>query len=61
MRIVSIANFHESNGHISKIKLIYQKEKFSYSKNKDLHIKIADISYRSNNPEVEFVFYSYFA
>ncbi|CAF4733636.1 unnamed protein product [Rotaria sp. Silwood1] len=50
------ADFHEVNGKISKVKLMYQKEKFSYDKNDDLHIEIVDLPYRSENKDVEFVF-----
>ncbi|CAF3745631.1 unnamed protein product [Rotaria sp. Silwood1] len=50
------ADFHESNGKTSKVKLMYQKEKFAYAKNDDLHIQIVDLPYRSENKDVEFVF-----
>jgi hypothetical protein len=50
------ADFHEANDRMSKIKLTHQKEKFLYPENKDLRIQIAHIPYKSNNPEVQFVF-----
>ncbi|CAF4157144.1 unnamed protein product, partial [Rotaria sp. Silwood2] len=50
------ADFHEANGNISKIKLMYQKEKYAYAENNDLHVQIAHLPYKSENQEVQFVF-----
>ncbi len=35
---------------------MYQKENFQYLANKDLGIQIAHLPYKTNNPEVQFVF-----
>jgi serine protease inhibitor len=50
------ADFYEANSRISKIKLMYQKENFQYSENKDLRIQVVHIPYKRNNREIEFVF-----
>ncbi|CAF4677519.1 unnamed protein product [Rotaria sp. Silwood2] len=50
------ADFYEANGNISKIKLMYQKEKFAYAEDSDLHVQIAHLPYKSENQEVQFVF-----
>ncbi|CAF4767897.1 unnamed protein product [Rotaria sp. Silwood1] len=50
------ADFHEANGKISKIKLMHQKEKFDYAENKDLHVQIAHLPYKSDSHDVQFVF-----
>ncbi|CAF3042932.1 unnamed protein product [Rotaria sp. Silwood2] len=50
------ADFHEANGNISKIKLMYQKEKYAYAENNDLHVQIAHLPYKSESQEVQFVF-----
>ncbi|CAF5133001.1 unnamed protein product, partial [Rotaria sp. Silwood1] len=43
------ADFHGANGKISKIKLMHQKEKFDYAENKDLHVQIAHLPYKSDS------------
>ncbi|CAF4629025.1 unnamed protein product, partial [Rotaria sp. Silwood2] len=50
------ADFYEANGNVSKIKLMYQKEKFGYAEDSYLHVQIAHLPYRSDNYDVEFVF-----
>ncbi|CAF0718836.1 unnamed protein product [Adineta ricciae] len=50
------AKFHEINGTISKISLMYQYGKFAYKENKSLRIQIVHIPYKSNNQHVQFVF-----
>ncbi|CAF4034137.1 unnamed protein product [Rotaria sordida] len=50
------ADFHESNGKISKIKLMYKKEKYAYADNNDLNVQIAHLPYKSDNHDVQFVF-----
>ncbi|CAF4731140.1 unnamed protein product [Rotaria sp. Silwood1] len=50
------ADFHGANGKISKIKLMRQKEKFDYAENKDLHVQIAHLPYKSDSHDVQFVF-----
>ncbi|CAF5157906.1 unnamed protein product, partial [Rotaria sp. Silwood1] len=50
------ADFHGANGKISKIKLMHQKEKFYYAENKDLHVQIAHLPYKSDSHDVQFVF-----
>ncbi|CAF4717061.1 unnamed protein product [Rotaria sp. Silwood1] len=50
------ADFHEVNGQVSKIQLMYQKEKFNYAENDYLNVQIAHLPYKSDNYDVEFVF-----
>ncbi|CAF1149812.1 unnamed protein product [Rotaria sp. Silwood1] len=50
------ADFHGANGKISKIKLMHQKEKFDYAENKDLHVQIAHLPYKSDSHDIQFVF-----
>ncbi|CAF5037146.1 unnamed protein product [Rotaria sp. Silwood1] len=50
------ADFRETNGNISKIKLMYQKEKFDYAEDNNLHVQIAHLPYQRDNDQVEFVF-----
>lgn len=50
------ADFHESDGTISKIKLMYQKENFPYAENEDLKIQIAHLPYESNDYRTQLVF-----
>ncbi|CAF2880513.1 unnamed protein product [Rotaria sp. Silwood2] len=50
------ADFHEANGKIQKIKLMYQKEKFAYAENNDLHVQIAHLPYKSDSQDIQFVF-----
>ena len=50
------ADFYESDGTVSKIKLMYQNETFSYAENKNLKIQIGHLPYKSDNRDVDFVF-----
>ena len=50
------ADFHLSNGALSKVKMMYQKEKHAYAENKNLHVQIAHLRYKSDNDDVQFVF-----
>ncbi|CAF2840020.1 unnamed protein product [Rotaria sp. Silwood2] len=50
------ADFHEANGKIQKIKLMYQKENFAYAENNDLHVQIAHLPYKSDSQDIQFVF-----
>ena len=52
----SNADFHEANGTISKIRMMYQKEKHAYAENKELLVQIAHLQYKSDNKDVQFVF-----
>jgi serpin B len=35
---------------------MYKKEKYAYAENKDLHVQIAHLPYKSDNKDVQFVF-----
>ncbi|CAF4459608.1 unnamed protein product [Rotaria socialis] len=50
------ADFHEASGNVSKVKLMFMKEKYLYGENKDLHVQIAHLPYKSDNVRVQFVF-----
>ncbi|CAF0939621.1 unnamed protein product [Rotaria sp. Silwood1] len=50
------ANFYHANGVISKIELMYKKESYNYVDNKDLHVQIAHLPYRSSDQYLKFVF-----
>jgi len=50
------ADFYGESGAVSKVPLMYVKEKFSYAENKDLRVQIAHLPYKSQSPDVEFVF-----
>ncbi|CAF3790059.1 unnamed protein product [Rotaria sp. Silwood1] len=45
-----------SNGKISKVALMHQREKFAYAESNDLHVQIVHVPYKSENEDVEFVF-----
>ncbi|CAF1344884.1 unnamed protein product [Adineta ricciae] len=49
------ADFHEANNKISKVKLMYQKNKYAYAENKDLRVQVAHIPYKSENRDTQFV------
>ncbi|UJR30870.1 hypothetical protein I4U23_018383 [Adineta vaga] len=50
------ADFHEANGKVSKVKLMYKKEKYAYVENSKLHVQVAHLPYKSDSPDVQFVF-----
>ncbi|CAM4743690.1 unnamed protein product [Rotaria magnacalcarata] len=50
------ADFHEASGNVSKVKLMFTKEKYLYGENKDLRVQIAHLPYKSDNTHVQFVF-----
>ncbi|CAF3760521.1 unnamed protein product [Rotaria sp. Silwood1] len=45
-----------TNGKISKVALMHQREKFAYAESNDLHVQIVHVPYKSENEDVEFVF-----
>lgn len=50
------ADFHELNGTVSKIKLMYQQEEFFYVNNKELNVQVAHLPYKSENYSTQLVF-----
>ncbi|CAF3826871.1 unnamed protein product [Rotaria sp. Silwood1] len=50
------ADFYETNGKISKVTLMHQREKYAYAENNDLYVQIVHVPYKSENKDVEFVF-----
>ncbi|CAF1174276.1 unnamed protein product [Rotaria sp. Silwood1] len=50
------ADFYETNGKISKVTLMHQREKYAYAENNDLYVQIVHVPYISENKDVEFVF-----
>ncbi|CAF1276465.1 unnamed protein product [Rotaria sordida] len=50
------ADFHETNGKISKVALMHQREKFAYAEDNDLRVQIVHVPYKSENKDIEFVF-----
>jgi len=50
------ADFHEANGTVSKIKLMYQKGKYAYAENKNLRVQVAHLPYKSSSRNAQFVF-----
>ncbi|CAF0851371.1 unnamed protein product [Adineta ricciae] len=50
------ADFHEGKNKISKVNLMYQKNKYAYTENKDLRVQVAHMPYKSENRDTQFVF-----
>ncbi|CAF1933834.1 unnamed protein product [Rotaria magnacalcarata] len=50
------ADFHEASDNVSKVKIMFTKEKYLYGENKNLRVQIAHLPYKSDNTHVQFVF-----
>ncbi|CAF1250574.1 unnamed protein product [Rotaria sordida] len=50
------ADFYHANGVTSKIELMHKKESYHYIENRDLHVQIAHLPYKSSDPSLKFIF-----